>query len=305
MGVDINLKTRNGRTCLHIAALYGHLNLCKAFVDKHNFDVKVSDNSGWTALHFSAKNGSCELVSYFHAMGSDIYHKTKYDLNCLHIAALYGQFKLCKTLINKHDFDIKLSNNQGLTVLHCSAMNGSSELITFFLGTGNITNLKTKSGENCLHIAVRRGHLNLFKTLIDTHYFDVHLPNDFGWTVLHYSAKRGSYELFTYLHGMGIDINFKTNFGENCLHIAAEYGHLSLCKTIVDTYNFNVHLSNNNGWTALHFSVKSGSDKLVSYFLAMGVDINLKTKNGQTCLHIAALYRHLNLCKTFIDKHNF
>ena len=125
------------------------------------------------------------------------------------------------------------------------------------------------------------------------------------WKALHFAAKNSSYELVKYILGIEYIINLKTNTGENCLHMTAEFEHLSLCKTLVDTYNFNVHLPNNNGWTALHFSVKSSSDRLVSYFLAMAVDINLKTRNGRTCLHIAALYRHLNLCKTFIDKHNF
>ena len=32
--------------CLHIAALYGHLNLCKFFLDNENFDVHMADNDG-------------------------------------------------------------------------------------------------------------------------------------------------------------------------------------------------------------------------------------------------------------------
>ena len=34
-----------------------------------------------------------------------------------------------------------------------------------------------------------------------------------GWTVLHYSAKYGSYDLFRYFADMGANINLKNNDG--------------------------------------------------------------------------------------------
>ena len=70
VGTDINFKTNDGKAILYIAANYGHLNLCKTFTDKHNFDVNTTSTSRWTALHYSAKNGSYELVNFFVHMGT-------------------------------------------------------------------------------------------------------------------------------------------------------------------------------------------------------------------------------------------
>ena len=61
MGADIHLKTNDGKNCLHIAALAGHLYLCKQLVEKHKIDVNMADNLGSTALHFSAQSGIYEL----------------------------------------------------------------------------------------------------------------------------------------------------------------------------------------------------------------------------------------------------
>ena len=36
----------------------------------------------------------------------------------------------------------------------------------------------------------------------------------------------------------------------------------------------------------------------------MGIDIHIKDNLSQNCLHFAALSGHLNLCKTFLAKHN-
>ena len=91
----ILVKTNDGKNYLHIAALYGHLNLCKILLDKYNF-VDMADNDGWTGFHYSVRNGSYELFSFFHNMGSDLYQRTNHGKNCLHIAALYGHLNLCK-----------------------------------------------------------------------------------------------------------------------------------------------------------------------------------------------------------------
>ena len=65
MGADIHLKVINGWSCMNIAAVNRHSNICKAFVHQHDFDVHFKDNDGWTALHYSARAGSYELVSFF------------------------------------------------------------------------------------------------------------------------------------------------------------------------------------------------------------------------------------------------
>ena len=133
MGADIHLADNDGSNCLHIAALHGHLNLCKVLKDKHNFDVHMVNNVGWTALHCSAGSGSYDLFTYFADMGTDIYHKDNKGSNCLHIAALSGHLNLCKLLKDKHKFDVHMGDNRKRTGLHCSAGSGSYELLHILL----------------------------------------------------------------------------------------------------------------------------------------------------------------------------
>ena len=58
---------------------------------------------------------------------------------------------------------------------------------------------------------------------------------------------------------MEIDFCSKDNDGWTFLHIAALCGQLNLCKTLVEKYNSDVNLADNNGCTALHFSTRNGS----------------------------------------------
>ena len=305
MKTDIHLKTNNGNNCLHIAAHYGHLNLCKKLINKHNVDIKICNKTGLTAFHCSAINGSYELVKYFLDIGTDIHLKTNDGRNCLHIAAQQGHLNLCKKLIDKHNIDVNMGDNNGLTPLHWSAVNGSYELVKYFVGTGIDIHFKTNDGRNCLHIAAQQGHLNLCHELIDQHNFDVNIDDNDGFTALHWSAVNGSYELVKYFVGTGIDIHLKTNDGRNCLHIAAQVEHLNLCHELIDKHKFDVNMGDSRGWTALHWSAINGSDELVKYFFGKVTDIHLKTNGGRNCLHFAALGGHLNLCKKLIDKHSF
>ena len=59
------------------------------------------------------------------------------------------------------------------------------------------------------------------------------MRNKKGWTVLHYSARSGSYKLLVSFTDMGNGINLKIIDGKNYLHIAELYGHLNLCKTLI------------------------------------------------------------------------
>ena len=305
MGINIHLKTNDGKNCLHIAAAYGHLNLCKTFIQKYNFDVYMTDNKGYTPLHCSAQNGVYEIVRFFADIETDILLKTKIGENCLHIAAAYGNVNLCKTLIDKHNFNVDMTDNEGFTALHRSAQSGVYELVKLFADTRGDIHLKTKVGGDCLHIAAAYGHLNLCKTLIDKHDFDVDMTDNEGFTALHRSVQSGDYELVKLFADIGGDIHLKTKVGEDCLHIAAAYEHLNLCKKLIDKHNFDVDMTDNEGFTAFHRSAQSGVYELVKLFADIGGDIHLKTKVGEDCLHIAAAYGHLNLCKKLIDKHNF
>ena len=305
MGADIHLKVNNGAHCLHIAALKRHLDLFKTLINKHNFNIDMADNEGFTALHRSAANGIYELVNFFSDTGLNIHQEAKIGGNCLHTAAAYVHLNLCKTLINKHDFDVDMTDNEGFTALHRSAQSGVYELVKLFADIRGDIHLKTKVGEDCLHIAAAYGHLNLCKTLIDKHDFDVDMTDNEGFTALHRSVQSGDYELVKLFADIRGDIHLKTKVGEDCLHIAAAYEHLNLCKKLIDKHNFDVDMTDNEGFTALHRSAQSGVYELVKLFADIGGDIHLKTKVGEDCLHIAAAYGHLNLCKKLIDKHNF
>ena len=294
MGTDIHHTTTNGLNCLHIAANSGHVNLCKVLIDRYKFNIHITDKNGWTVLHHSVQSGSYELIRYSADMGEDIYLTTKFGENCPHIAACHGHLDLCKILIEIDKFDMQVTDKTGCTAFHYSSKIGSYELFKCFADNTTDIHLVNYDGLNCLHVAARLGYFNLCRALIENHNFDVHVTDCEGLTALHFSVKSGGYELFKLFVENGIDVCLKTDDGKNCLHIAAEFGHLSLCKILIDKHILDVNITDSIGWEALHFSAKRGSYEFIKIFVDKGTDINLLTRDEINCLQIAAAFGHFN-----------
>ena len=134
MRSDMQSKDNFGQIRLDIVAASNHLNLCEILLNKHNFNMYMTDSNGWIAFHYSVVNGSYELVTYFAHMGGDINLKDSLGQNCIHIAAFSGHLNFCSTLLDKFSFDVHLKINTGWTIFHCSARNGVHRLFIFFAG---------------------------------------------------------------------------------------------------------------------------------------------------------------------------
>ena len=121
-GTNIHLAANDGKNCLHIAALNGHLRFCKALINSLNFDVNTTDNERLTALHCSIKNDSNQLIRFLKEKGADLHIKTK--SGALY-GSIYGNWNLCKELINKHNFNVCMTDNYGYASTHCASSMGS------------------------------------------------------------------------------------------------------------------------------------------------------------------------------------
>lgn len=160
------------------------------------------------------------------------------------------------------------------------------------------------SGQNVRKIVNVSKKIKSLETfhILDDRLFDVHASDNNGWTVLYFLARKGSYESVVSLANLETDIHLKKNIGSNCLHIAATFEHLNPSKTLAEIHKFDLYMTDNNGWTAINYSVRNRSSELVMYFAGLRTNIHLRTNVGWNCLHIAPFYGYFNLCKILTKK---
>lgn len=77
----------DGRTVLHHAATYGHLDVVQWFCKNHAWLLLQTDNDGQTVLHYVATRGYLELVKWFCEEHPELLFKTDNDeQTALHLA---------------------------------------------------------------------------------------------------------------------------------------------------------------------------------------------------------------------------
>ena len=230
-GSDIFSKTKDGRNCLHIATQEGHLKICRSLLQTYNFGIHARDDYGYTVLLRTAWGGDSELFQYLIQNGGDVFSKTKKSGSCTHLAANGGHLKVCRTLFQNCNIDIHARDDDGWSVLHHAALSGNLELLQYFIQNGSDVFSETKDVRSCLHLSAKEGHLEICRVLFQNYNFDIDSKDDYGMSMLHQASFSGDSEVLQYLIEKGGNIFSKTKDSENCLHFAAQTGHLGICRT--------------------------------------------------------------------------
>ena len=162
-------------------------------------------------------------------------------------------------------------------------------------------------GENMdtsLHFAVNNQNFEISRILLQNG-AKVDAVNESSLTPLHIALKQDNTKIFSLLMIYGADVHRKNKGNKSYLHIAASYGHMNLCKILLESFKLNIASADNSGWTAIHCSAESGNIELLQYFVENGADVYSATNFGKSCLHIAAFKGHLNICKNLVENYKF
>ena len=120
-------------------------------------------------------------------------------------------------------------------------------------------------------------------------------------TTLHDAATSGDLEKYVEHSKKFSDINPSNKDTETPLHLAAFYGHFSICEFIVQRVK-DVNPREQDGSTPLYWAALNGHTEVVRLLLEKTNDPNLKRKDGRTPLHSAASNGHKATCQAIIDK---
>jgi len=158
----------------------------------------------------------------------------------------------------------------------------SREVKRLLDGKSSVTE-KDESKRTPLHIAASYNRLEIFELLIQRKKLDVNAQDDRGWTPLHYASTTSN---------------------------------LEFCQALLNCKNIKPNLLNQERYTPFLYICKISIDppspicitqfyKTLTAFLARGIDLNERTKNGDTALHLAVRAGNLEtvdfLCRNNCD----
>eukprot|EP00457_Paulinella_chromatophora_P000717 gb/GEZN01000717.1/.p1 GENE.gb/GEZN01000717.1/~~gb/GEZN01000717.1/.p1 ORF type:complete len:1135 (+),score=233.59 gb/GEZN01000717.1/:179-3583(+) len=114
-------------------------------------------------------------------------------------------------------------------------------------------------------------------------------------------AKEGKMEPIQALLSQGVSVNSQDSFGETALHETARYGHVEICKLLLDK-RADVHINapGNNGWQPLHIAGHYGKVEVARILMEHGASVNNKDARGDIPLTLAVRNKQVEMVRLLV-----
>jgi ankyrin repeat protein len=165
-------RPEDQKTCLHVAAEAGYLEVCQILIENGALVDAVAITNKETALGLAASYGHERVVKLLLDHKSNINWQNAYGNSPLHEAARHGYLAVA-TMLMERGANIELLNNKGSHALHLSCYGADknecpSELTKILIKAGSDVNLADKRGVTPLLAACAAGREDLITMLLDS-----------------------------------------------------------------------------------------------------------------------------------------
>ena len=152
--------------------------------------------------------------------------------------------------------------------------------------------------------AVTFGHFDVCRFLWNN--LGENLPQSFYTAYLLISAKQGNFEVFNLFFQVAKDKQFPLNppagwCNRTPLHLAAQVGHIRICKLILEEVEERSPRENLQGDTPLHYAARKGHLEVYKLIADSVQDKNPVDKYGNTPFHSFARKGNFAACKFIMD----
>jgi len=116
--------------------------------------------------------------------------------------------------------------------MHDAAYQGDHETLIYLIDQGTDVNA-VRTEKTPLHVACRRGHLDIVRTLIE-HGADVNAGDTFGSPPIEIASQKEHLEIMAMLIHNQADVNARDHFHNTPLHAAVTAGHINAVKMLIE-----------------------------------------------------------------------
>eukprot|EP00164_Ancoracysta_twista_P006644 GFYU01009287.1.p1 GENE.GFYU01009287.1~~GFYU01009287.1.p1 ORF type:complete len:343 (+),score=45.30 GFYU01009287.1:127-1155(+) len=261
------------------------------------------DETGTTLLQLAV---SCRQVDCVEILCnySDVNAQDKKGTTALHLAAELGH-RVTTEILLRNKANVNQQDEKGQSALYWAAYRGHVEVCDILLRNGANINITDKDGRTPLHMAVvfNKGsaHDDVVAFLV-SHNADLEVRNKEGETALFWACCRATDSLTTVrtIAEAGSKIDSPDGTGRTTVHIAAYYKNNKLMSYLLDK-GANINALTDDLISPLWWGVFSNNAEGVSILLAKGADVNQRDNLGRTPLMLAKMNNQKVICRHLIS----
>lgn len=182
-------------------------------------------------------------------------------------------------------------------IFYSAVKTGQTEEVRSLLAEGLDVNQPFGEGISALHLAVINNQEEVAEILIQSG-ANVNAPDaTLSATPLHLAALYGRNNIANALIKRGANVNALMKFNISPLLVAAQFKQAEMIELLLNN-KANLHHSDQDGYSALHFAAQNGDDITAKILLDRGAQVNMrdKTKNA-TPIMVAREQNHMNVVK--------
>ncbi|XP_046579350.1 ankyrin repeat domain-containing protein 50-like [Haliotis rubra] len=202
-GGDASLVDKYGDSILHLACLGGNLEIVKYDLSQKIFYVNSRGQYDRTPLMMAARMGYGEVFYLVLNIGGDASLVDKYGDSILHLACLGGNLEIVKYVLSQNIVDVNSRGQYNRTPLMVAAYMGHTEVLQLLFHEGGDASLEDRNGDNMLHLACLRGHVDIVKYVLSGTLVDINARNKDGATAATIAKKNTHMDIYDLL------INYK------------------------------------------------------------------------------------------------
>lgn len=316
--MDVDFRTREGKTALHFCAEFNQLDILQ-YLLTNKADVDAVDQHHTTPLHLAAQVGNIESVKALLVVQANPNVSDEAGNTPLHLAAAENNVKVIYLLQDVVDFEKEVYNTNGETPLLTALIGRQSEAGLVLINAGSSVNASDKLHVSSAH-ACCRWDLSLLLREIINGGGKVDSVDDEGRTPLHVACMSGADACVRVLvvcdqytnARMQPPLTYRAALDP--MYAAVKEGHKPSASILAKAGFSSVALVDDtdyagDGWNAVHVASWNGDADILKLLLLEQVEtprlsidaVKLKITGGHSALHLAMWNGHLDAVEVLLD----